>query len=40
MARINKRIVDAAQAQAKDYLIWDDDLAGFCLRVFASGKRS
>lgn len=29
-----------AKAQEKDYLIWDDELAGFGLRVFSSGKRS
>ena len=40
MAKITKRIVDAAEAQAKDYVIWDDDLPGFGLRVFTSGKRS
>jgi len=40
MARITKRVVDTAKVQAKDYFIWDDELAGFGLRVFASGKRS
>lgn len=40
MAKITKRIVDAAEAQTKDYVIWDDDLPGFGLRVFTSGKRS
>ncbi len=40
MTRLTKRIVDAAVAQEKDYFIWDDDLPGFGLRVFASGKRS
>jgi hypothetical protein len=29
-----------AEAQEKDYLIWDDELPGFGLRVFSSGKRS
>lgn len=40
MPRLTKRIVDAAVAQEKDYFIWDDDLPGFGLRVFTSGKRS
>ena len=40
MAKLTKRIVDAAAARSSDYFIWDDDLAGFGLRVFASGKRS
>jgi integrase len=40
MAKINKRLVDAADARARDYVIWDDELPGFGLRVFASGKRS
>jgi integrase len=40
MTKISKRIVDAAEACDKDYVIWDDELAGFGLRVFASGKRS
>ena len=40
MAKLSKRTVDAAEARDKDYVIWDDDLPGFGLRVFVSGKRS
>lgn len=40
MTKLSKRIVDAAEARVKDYVIWDDELPGFGLRVFASGKRS
>ena len=40
MAKLTKRIVDAADVREKDYFIWDDELPDFGLRVFASGKRS
>lgn len=40
MAKLTKRTVDAAKSGLKDYFIWDDELPGFGLRVFASGKRS
>lgn len=40
MTRISKRLVESAVAKDKDYVIWDDDLPGFGVRVFASGKRS
>ena len=40
MAKLTKRTVDAADIREKDYFIWDDELPGFGLRVFASGKRS
>lgn len=40
MGRITKRLVEAAVAEVKDYIIWDDELPGFGVRIFASGKRS
>ncbi len=40
MAKLTKRLVDTAELREKDYVIWDDELPGFGLRVFASGKRS
>src|SRR5438105_9641552 len=40
MAKLSKRTVDAAETRSSDYFIWDDELPGFGLRVFSSGKRS
>lgn len=40
MLKLSKRVVDAAGPKDKDYVIWDEDLPGFGLRVFRSGKRS
>ena len=40
MLKITKRVVETAEAREKDYVIWDDELPGFGLRVFSSGKRS
>src|SRR5579863_347382 len=40
MAKLTKRVVETAQPQSRDYVIWDDELPGFGLRVFTSGKRS
>jgi hypothetical protein len=39
MAKLTKRLVDAAESQEKGYVIWDDELPGFGLRVFTPGKR-
>jgi integrase len=40
MVKITKRVAEAAETREKDYLIWDDELPGFGLRAFSSGKRS
>lgn len=35
MVKITKRVVEAVEAREKDYVIWDDGLPGFGLRVFS-----
>ncbi|UNU44436.1 DUF4102 domain-containing protein [Sphingopyxis sp. YF1] len=40
MAKLTKRVIEAAVAEEKDYVLWDDELPGFGLRVFPTGKRS
>src|SRR5215813_5863510 len=40
MARLSKRVVDAAKVTGKDYFLWDDEMPGFGLRVLASGRKS
>lgn len=40
MVKLTKRVVDAAVAETKDYVLWDDELLGFGLRIFPTGKRS
>lgn len=39
MARISKRIVDAAAPSDKDYFVWDDSLPAFAVRVWPSGRK-
>ena len=40
MAKLTKRTVDAAKPFERDYIIWDDAIPSFGLRIFASGRRS
>ncbi|AWN35871.1 tyrosine-type recombinase/integrase [Methylobacterium radiodurans] len=40
MPRITKRLVEAAEPNGRDYFIWCDELPGFGIRIFASGRRS
>jgi integrase len=38
--KLSKRVADQAEAAQSDYFVWDDELPGFGLRVFASGRKS
>ena len=40
MPKITKRSVESLKPKAKDYFLWDDDLAGFGVRVMRSGLKT
>ena len=40
MARLTKRVIEAAEVRDKDYMIFDDELSGFGLRVLPSGRKN
>jgi integrase len=40
MAKITKRSVESLKPQGRDYFFWDDDLAGFGVRVTPTGHKS
>ena len=40
MAKLTKRLVESLEVCETDYLLWDEDLAGFGVRVFPSGRKS
>jgi hypothetical protein len=39
MAKITKRSVDATGPRGKEFFIWDEELKGFGLRVYPSGRK-
>ena len=39
MARITKKAVDALTARQREYMLWDDDIKGFGVRVHPSGRK-
>ena len=39
MPRISKRIVDSVQSAERDVFLWDDELAGFGLKVTPAGRK-
>src|SRR4051794_36773890 len=40
MPKLTKRVIEEASAQAAEYFIWCDELPGFGVRIYPSGKRS
>lgn len=40
MPKLTKRVVETALPAESDYVLWDEELPGFGLRVFESGRRS
>src|SRR5262245_33698677 len=40
VARLTKRVVDAAAPESSRYYVWDTELSGFALRVEPSGHRT
>lgn len=40
MAKLSKRLVEAAEVRSSEYMMWDGDIAGFGVRIMPSGRRS
>ncbi|MEM8589192.1 MAG: tyrosine-type recombinase/integrase [Pseudomonadota bacterium] len=40
MTKLNKRTVEAARPEAREYVLWDENLPGFGLRIMPTGRRS
>ncbi|WP_288758791.1 site-specific integrase [uncultured Brevundimonas sp.] len=39
MAKISKRTVDGLESRGKEERIWDDELKGFCVRAYPTGRK-
>jgi integrase len=40
MVKLTKRVIDGLEPREKDYFEWDDDLPGFGVRVWPTGKKT
>ncbi|WP_414899366.1 tyrosine-type recombinase/integrase [Rhizobium cremeum] len=40
MSKLTKRLIDGLEVREKDYFEWDDDLPGFGVRVWPSGRKT
>ncbi|MDX0409236.1 DUF4102 domain-containing protein [Sinorhizobium medicae] len=40
MAKLTKKVVDGLEAREKDYFEWDDELPGFGVRVWPTGRKT
>lgn len=37
--KLTKRYIDSLECKSKDYFVWDDELSGFGVRVFPTGRK-
>jgi integrase len=40
MPKLTKRLIDQLASEASDYFVWEPDVPGFGVRVYASGRKS
>lgn len=40
MARLSKRVVEAAEVRSTEYVLWDGDIPGFGVRIMPLGRRT
>ena len=40
MAKLTKRMVEAAEVRDREYVLWDGDIPGFGVRVMPSGRKA
>src|SRR5579862_1480377 len=40
MGKLTKSRVDACKPRNEEYIVWDNDIPGFGLRVYSSGKKT
>ncbi|UDF28466.1 UNVERIFIED_ORG: Arm DNA-binding domain-containing protein [Roseateles sp. XES5] len=40
MAKLTKRVVDGLEPKEKDFFQWDDELPGFGVRVWPTGRKT
>ena len=40
MPRLTKRLIDSLAPRAKDYMVWDDEIPGFAVKVTARGRKA
>lgn len=40
MAKLTKKVIDGLEAREKDYFEWDDELPGFGVRVWPTGRKT
>ena len=39
MSKLTNRIVDSLAPQAKERILWDDELGGFGIRIYPTGRK-